>query len=98
MKQQTVQMKYDAVKFSALQQYAGRKEISIEEELIETITRLYEKLVPSPVREYIEMNAEETEEPEQKQKKPKRASEVTQPFSQCENQNRPLEREEEPTN
>lgn len=69
MKIATVQIKYDSEKLSALQKYADKKEISIEEEMIENLTRLYEKYVPLAVREYIDMNGQEVQEPKEKKKK-----------------------------
>ena len=44
----------DAEKLSALRHYAAKKEVSIEAELTDAVDRLYEKLVPAAVREYIE--------------------------------------------
>lgn len=69
MKITAMQIKYDAEKLSALQKYAEKKEVSIEEEMIENLTRLYEKYVPAAVREFIDMNAQEIEIPKGKKKK-----------------------------
>lgn len=71
MKFMTLQIKYDMGKLTALQKYAEKKEVSIEEEMVENLTRLYEKYVPAPVREFIDMNTEESK----KTKKQKQKSE-----------------------
>jgi len=44
----------DAEKLSALRMYAAKKAVSLEAELTDAVGRLYEKLVPAAVREYIE--------------------------------------------
>lgn len=54
MKQTIVQVKFEYEKYDALKRYAGKKEVSIETELQDTLERLYKKLVPAEVREYIE--------------------------------------------
>ena len=47
-------MKFETSKYQALKRYAVKKEVSLEQELEETLNRLYRKLVPPDVREYIE--------------------------------------------
>lgn len=69
MKITAMQIKYDSEKLSALQKYADKKEVSIEEEMIENLTRLYEKYVPAAVREFIDMNNQEVEITKGKKKK-----------------------------
>lgn len=54
MKQTAVQVKFDSGRYAALVRYAGKKNVSIENELSETLERLYKRLVPADVREYIE--------------------------------------------
>lgn len=54
MKQSVIQIKFDSEKYNALLRYAKKKEISIEAELSDTVDKLYKKLVPADVREYIE--------------------------------------------
>lgn len=54
MKQSVIQIKFDSEKYNALIRYAKKKEISIETELTDTVDKLYKKLVPTDVREYIE--------------------------------------------
>jgi hypothetical protein len=51
---------YDSEKLAAMRQYAAKRDVSVEDELAETIGKLYEKLVPAPVREYIENKPEGT--------------------------------------
>ncbi|MBQ7759141.1 DUF6103 family protein [Anaerotignum sp.] len=54
MKQSVIQIKFNSEKYNALLRYAKKKEISIEAELSDTVDKLYKKLVPADVREYIE--------------------------------------------
>jgi len=54
MKTTNLTIAYDAEKLAALRQYAAKKNVSVESELAATIEKLYEKTVPTPVREYIE--------------------------------------------
>ena len=62
MKQTMVQIKFDAERYVALQRYADRKEISVEQELLDCVERLYKKLVPPDVRDYIESKSENSNE------------------------------------
>jgi hypothetical protein len=50
----TITVPFDAEKLSALRQFAERKGVAIEGELAECADKLYVKLVPTAVREYIE--------------------------------------------
>ena len=59
MKQTVIQVKFDTNKYQALKRYTVKKEVSLEQELEDTLVRLYKKLVPVDVREFIE----EYEEP-----------------------------------
>ena len=52
MKLSAIQVKFETSKYQALKRYAVKKEVSLEQE--ETLNRLYRKLVPPDVREYIE--------------------------------------------
>ncbi len=54
MKQTTVQIRFDAERYSALLRYAAKKNISIEKELLDCLEKQYKKIVPPDVREYIE--------------------------------------------
>ena len=62
MKQTMVQIKFDAERYAALQRYADRKEILVEQELLDCVERLYKKLVPPDVRDYIESKSENSNE------------------------------------
>jgi len=58
MKQSVVQIKFDSNKYNALLRYAGKKDVSVESELKDTLDKLYKKLVPADVREFIEEREE----------------------------------------
>ena len=62
VKQTAVQVKFDSGRYAALVRYAGKKNVSIENELSETLERLYKRLVPADVREYIEETDTESRE------------------------------------
>ncbi len=55
MKKETVTFTYDAEKLSALKMYMAQKNIRLEDELEKTAEGLYNKTVPSNVRDYIAM-------------------------------------------
>lgn len=59
VKKAVIQIKYDEEKLEAIKRYMGRKQVVLEEELKETLQKLYEKHVPLAVREYIEGRADE---------------------------------------
>ena len=69
MKLSIIQVKFEADKYQALKRYALKKEVSLEEELEETLNRLYKKLVPVDVREYIEESGKEQKASKQKVEK-----------------------------
>lgn len=77
MKQTAVQVKFDSGRYAALVRYAGKKNVSIENELSETLERLYKRLVPADVREYIEDM--ETENKEKNGAKKKTAASENEP-------------------
>lgn len=54
MKKAIIQLRYDEEKLSALEKYMRKKEMDLETELQQTLQKLYEKYVPTAVREYIE--------------------------------------------
>ncbi len=76
MKQTIVQVKFDSMRYTALVRYAGKKEIPIEKELAETLERLYKRLVPADVREYIEETDLESKEKNGTKKKDPAAENV----------------------
>jgi hypothetical protein len=53
MKQDNVTVSFDAAKLKAIKLYMSRKGVSLEQELVEQLNKLYEKYVPVNVRDYI---------------------------------------------
>lgn len=78
MKKTTINILFEQEKLRALQFYAEKKDLSVEEELSGFITKLYEKYVPAHTREYIESVAE----PEERTRQPMRPSRVPHPESE----------------
>ena len=87
MKFSAIQVKFETSKYLALKRYAAKKEVSLEQELEETLNRLYRKLVPQDVREYIEEGDEiektgkpkvkkEEKEPEKEQNQAEQSQEI----------------------
>ena len=54
MKNATVQITYPSEKLAAIRQYMGKKDVEMNAELGDALTKLYEKHVPREVREYLE--------------------------------------------
>lgn len=71
MKKATITISYDEEKLNALKLYLGQKEIQPEDELTKALDTLYSKVVPANVREYIEMNLENSMATTEKKKKSK---------------------------
>ena len=55
MKKDNVTFAYDSEKLSALKMYMAQKDIRLEDELEKITESLYNKTVPSNVRDYIAM-------------------------------------------
>lgn len=53
MKKTNLTIEVDTEKLAALRQYAAKKNVNISAELSSAVERLYEKYVPSAVREYL---------------------------------------------
>ena len=53
MKTTHLTLAVESEKLSALRQYAAKREIDITAELSDAVDKLYEKLVPAAVREYL---------------------------------------------
>lgn len=70
MKKATISISFEQEKLRALQFYAGKKDSSLEAELDDFMTKLYEKYVPAQTREYIESMAEPTEKPRPRPSRP----------------------------
>lgn len=64
MKKINLQVSFDADKLNALWFYMTKKEMNVEDELQAHLDRLYEKTVPTQVREYVESRSE-SETPKQ---------------------------------
>jgi len=54
MRKVTISLQVDAEKLRAIQFYVGKKDSTLESELEDCITKIYEKYVPAQTREYIE--------------------------------------------
>ena len=54
MKQSTIQISFDDEKLKALKRYIAKRDSTLEAELQKAAQRLYEKVVPALVREYID--------------------------------------------
>lgn len=70
MKKATINISFEQEKLRALQFYAGKKDSSLEAELDDFMTKLYEKYVPAQTREYIESMAEPAEKPRRRPSRP----------------------------
>jgi len=58
MKTINLMVPIESEKLAALQQYAAKKDVSVTAELSDAADKLYEKLVPAAVREYIDARAD----------------------------------------
>lgn len=54
MKKATLTLTFEKEKLNALEFYMEKKDAELQNELSDTIQKLYEKYVPQPTREYIE--------------------------------------------
>lgn len=77
MKQGNLAISFEEEKLAALRRYMGKKELDLEAELTDALTKLYEKYVPAPVREYID----ETDAPTPAALKPRRSPKPVAPKS-----------------
>ena len=64
MKQANIQIAFEEEKLRALRRYIARRDSTLEAELQKAAQRLYEKVVPAAVQEYIGDGAQE--EPERR--------------------------------
>ncbi|MFI3228529.1 MAG: DUF6103 family protein [Clostridia bacterium] len=67
MKKTNITISFESEKLDALNFYIGKKDVNLQEELADTLQKLYEKHVPQPTREYLEDKLQR----EQKITKPK---------------------------
>lgn len=58
MRQATVTVSYDEKKLDTLRKYLEKKGIDFEDEMVKSIDTLYNKNVPSAVKEYLDMKSE----------------------------------------
>lgn len=77
MKKATITISFEREKLKAIQFYAGKKGSSLEAELDDFMTKLYEKYVPAQTREYIESMAEPEEKAKLKPNRPVRSTAAT---------------------
>lgn len=77
MKQGNLAISFEEEKLAALRRYMDKKELDLEAELTDALTKLYEKYVPAPVREYID----EADAPAPAAPRPKRRPKPAAPKS-----------------
>ena len=70
MKKESMKISFNAEKLRAVKTYMEKKEIDLEDELVDQLEKLYDKYVPANVREYIDDKQEE----EKKKRKPKKST------------------------
>ena len=58
MKKTEIKVSFDSDKLSAIKQYMDKKDLDLQEELADTMSKLYDKYVPVAVRELIEFSEE----------------------------------------
>ena len=59
MKQANIQITFEEEKLRALRRYIAKRDSTLEAELQKAAQRLYEKVVPAAVQEYISDSAQE---------------------------------------
>ena len=75
MKQATIQITFEEEKLRALRRYIAKRDSTLEAELQKAAQRLYEKVVPAAVQEYISdcEQDEPVRKPQKKTEVPRRA-------------------------
>ena len=68
MKKESITVQMDGEKLRAVKRYMEKKDADLEQELCDSLQKLYEKYVPSSVREYIDEGCEDAPAPAKKQK------------------------------
>lgn len=76
MKKTTITLSYDEEKLNALKLYIEQKSTQVEDELVTALDTLYQKHVPSGVREYIDMRSGTVPAPAPKVRRNKLSSAV----------------------
>lgn len=82
MKKDTITVSMDAEKLRAVKRYMEKKDADLEQELCDSLQKLYEKYVPASVREYIDEGSEDTPAattPPKKQKEKSKVAAASQP-------------------
>lgn len=74
MKKTTITLSYDEEKLNALKLYLEQKNAQVEDELTSALDTLYQKNVPSGVREFIDMRSGTAPAPAPKVRRPKPVS------------------------
>ena len=74
MKMTTLTITFSSEKLDALIFHMGKKEASLQEELNDTVQKLYEKYVPQATREYVDDKVSREEEPKSRPRRPARTS------------------------
>lgn len=69
MKKVNITVSYDGEKFDALKLYLQQRNLMVEDEMISALDSLYNKVVPTGVRDFIDMRAG-LPKPAEKKKKP----------------------------
>lgn len=59
MKKESITVQMDGEKLRAVKRYMEKKDADLERELCDSLQKLYEKYVPSSVREYIDEGCED---------------------------------------
>ena len=77
MKKDTIRISLEAEKLRAIKRYMEKKEVDLEDELVDQLQKLYEKHVPINVREYIDEKQEEEIKARKPKKTAKKKDEVT---------------------
>lgn len=59
MKKDTISISLEAEKLRAIKKYMEKKEVDLQDEMVDQLQKLYDKYVPANVREYIDEREEE---------------------------------------
>ena len=74
MRTATLTITISAEKLDVLTFHMAKKEASLQEELNDTVQKLYEKYVPQATREYVDDKVSREEEPKSRPRRPARTS------------------------
>lgn len=79
MKKAVIKVSLNAEKLRAVENYMEKKEVNLEEELVDQVQKLYQRYVPVNVREYIDEKQEEEKKKRKPKKSPKKQAETNNP-------------------